>query len=140
MCTFRFAKVVRSEVHLLLMSKSFAMSGIMKLSIATDLPNDHLVVFRTKETLATGHFMSVINVLMQLRKVCNHPNLFDPRPTVSPFQMEGISYTTASQVLKALEYEPLKVNSTLSLHLDVDWGSYPRAVRIFSTSLSFSVG
>jgi hypothetical protein len=22
---------------------------------------------------------------MQLRKVCNHPNLFEPRPTVSPY-------------------------------------------------------
>ena len=65
---------------------------------------------RTKETLATGHFMSVINILMQLRKVCNHPNLFDPRPIVSPFQMEGITYTTASVVLRALEREPLDVS------------------------------
>jgi E1A-binding protein p400 len=58
--------------------------------------------YRTKETLANGHFMSVINILMQLRKVCNHPNLFDPRPIISPFQMDGITCTTASIVLKAL--------------------------------------
>jgi len=25
---------------------------------------------------------------MQLRKVCNHPNMFEVRPTISPFQME----------------------------------------------------
>ena len=53
--------------------------------------------------------MSVINVLMQLRKVCNHPNLFDPRPIVSPFQTEEISYTTASIVLRALDKDPLEV-------------------------------
>jgi E1A-binding protein p400 len=54
--------------------------------------------------------MSVINVLMQLRKVCNHPSLFDPRPIISPFQSEGISYYTSSFVLKALEYDPLRVS------------------------------
>ena len=53
--------------------------------------------------------MSVINILMQLRKVCNHPNLFDPRPIVSPFQMEEISLSTASLVLRALEKDPLEV-------------------------------
>ena len=59
--------------------------------------------------MATGHYMSVINILMQLRKVCNHPNLFDPRPIVSPFQMEGITYQTASLVLRALDKDPLQV-------------------------------
>jgi len=64
---------------------------------------------RTKETLATGHFMSVINILMQLRKVCNHPDLFDARPTVSPFRMDGVVFTTASPVLHALDQDPMKV-------------------------------
>ncbi|XP_052268550.1 helicase domino-like isoform X1 [Dreissena polymorpha] len=63
---------------------------------------------KTKETLASGHFMSVINILMQLRKVCNHPSLFDPRPIISPFQMEGLVYHTASLVLQVLEYDPFK--------------------------------
>ena len=66
-------------------------------------------LFRTKETLASGHYMSVINILMQLRKVCNHPNLFDPRPIVSPLQMEGITYQTPSAVLQALQRDPLEV-------------------------------
>lgn len=66
-------------------------------------------MLRTKETLATGNLLSVINVLMQLRKVCNHPNLFEPRPIVSPFQMEGIVYQTASQVWGLLDYDPFKV-------------------------------
>lgn len=40
---------------------------------------------RTRDTLASGQFLSVMNILMQLRKVCNHPNLFEPRPITSPF-------------------------------------------------------
>jgi len=76
--------------------------------------NDELMTLvRTKETLATGHFMSVINILMQLRKVCNHPDLFDPRPTVSPFRMESIVFTTASLVLHALHQDPMKVGESL---------------------------
>lgn len=65
---------------------------------------------RTKETLATGHFMSVINILMQLRKVCNHPNLFDPRPVTSPFITPGICFSTASLVLRATDVHPLQVS------------------------------
>lgn len=71
-----------------------------------------LFVYRTRETLATGNLLSVINVLMQLRKVCNHPNLFEVRPTISPFQMEGITYVTATLVMSALDYDPLKVSDT----------------------------
>lgn len=67
------------------------------------------IYYRTKETLASGNLLSVINVLMQLRKVCNHPNLFEVRPILSPFQMEGLFYVTASLVARALEYDPYKV-------------------------------
>ena len=59
--------------------------------------------------------MSVINILMQLRKVCNHPSLFDPRPIVSPFQMEGIVYHTASLVKKVMDYDPLEVRWCYSI-------------------------
>lgn len=59
--------------------------------------------------MASGNLLSVINVLMQLRKVCNHPNLFEVRPTVSPFQMEAIEYVTASLIWSALDYDPFKV-------------------------------
>lgn len=34
----------------------------------------------TKETLSSGNYLSIINALMQLRKVCNHPDLFETRP------------------------------------------------------------
>ncbi|XP_053368050.1 helicase SRCAP [Clarias gariepinus] len=72
------------------------------------LYDDFMAQASTKETLASGHFMSVINILMQLRKVCNHPNLFDPRPIQSPFITETITYSTASLVLKALDTSPFQ--------------------------------
>lgn len=68
----------------------------------------------TKDTLAGGNFMSVINILMQLRKVCNHPDMFDPRPIISPFKTEAITLETAKSVLKATEYEPLQVSYFVS--------------------------
>ena len=41
----------------------------------------------TKASLASGSYISIINCLMQLRKVCNHPNLFETRPIVTSFAM-----------------------------------------------------
>ena len=42
----------------------------------------------TRETLASGNYLSIINCLMQLRKVCNHPDLFLERPIASSFPMQ----------------------------------------------------
>uniref|UniRef100_A0AAY5KNS1 Snf2-related CREBBP activator protein n=1 Tax=Esox lucius TaxID=8010 RepID=A0AAY5KNS1_ESOLU len=72
------------------------------------LYDDFMAQASTRETLASGHFMSVINILMQLRKVCNHPNLFDPRPIHSPFITKPIIFHTASLVQQALEISPFK--------------------------------
>ncbi|CAB1434263.1 unnamed protein product [Pleuronectes platessa] len=72
------------------------------------LYDDFMAQATTRETLASGHFMSVINILMQLRKVCNHPNLFDPRPVQSPFITKPIVFHTASLVQEALEVSPLQ--------------------------------
>ncbi|KAL5289206.1 EP400 family protein [Megaselia abdita] len=72
------------------------------------LYDDFMGRAKTKETLNSGSLLSVINVLMQLRKVCNHPNLFETRPTVSPFQMEGLSIKAPSLVCNILQYDPFK--------------------------------
>lgn len=60
--------------------------------------------------------LSVINVLMQLRKVCNHPNLFEPRPTISPFQMEALTFTVPRSIFNMMEYNPLNVRNVI-LHI-----------------------
>lgn len=41
----------------------------------------------TRESLASGLYHRIANVLMQLRKVCNHPDLFEVRPIVTSFAM-----------------------------------------------------
>ena len=41
-----------------------------------------------KNTLASGNYLSIINCLMQLRKVCNHPDLFIDRPIVTSMRMQ----------------------------------------------------
>jgi E1A-binding protein p400 len=53
--------------------------------------------------------LSVINVLMQLRKVCNHPNMFEPRPTISPFQMEALTFAVPRLVFNLIKYDPMNV-------------------------------
>ncbi|XP_068100227.1 helicase SRCAP isoform X2 [Hyperolius riggenbachi] len=78
------------------------------------LYDDFMSQAATKESLASGHFMSVINILMQLRKVCNHPNLFDPRPIHSPFITSAICYSIPSLVLHALQRHPLE-------YVDLSW-------------------
>jgi helicase SWR1 len=41
----------------------------------------------TRASLLSGNFLSIANCLMQLRKVCNHPDLFEVRPIVTSFAM-----------------------------------------------------
>lgn len=43
---------------------------------------------QTREDLKSGVYQKIANILMQLRKVCNHPDLFEVRPIVTSFAME----------------------------------------------------
>ncbi|ODQ44537.1 hypothetical protein PICMEDRAFT_74270 [Pichia membranifaciens NRRL Y-2026] len=52
------------------------------------LYDDFMSRAQTKETLASGNFLSIINCLMQLRKVCNHPDLFEVRPILTSFAQD----------------------------------------------------
>jgi len=75
------------------------------------LYDDFMSRAKTKETLSSGNLLSVINVLMQLRKCCNHPNLFEPRPTLSPLVMTSPLSNVAAmprQVTACLTYEPYR--------------------------------
>lgn len=59
----------------------------------------------TKQLLSGGNYMNMMNVLMQLRKVCNHPDLFEPRPIISPFITEGLVMHTGSLFCSVLTQE-----------------------------------
>lgn len=52
------------------------------------LYDDFMSRAQTRETLASGNFLSIINCLMQLRKVCNHPDLFEVRPIVTSLAVQ----------------------------------------------------
>ncbi|KAF4675977.1 swr1 complex component [Perkinsus olseni] len=43
--------------------------------------------------------MGMMNILMQLRKVCNHPDLFEPRPVRSPLAMLPLSLELPATLL-----------------------------------------
>ncbi|CAK9228992.1 unnamed protein product [Sphagnum troendelagicum] len=90
-----------------------------------NLYEDFMASSDTQETLASGNFLGLINVLMQLRKVCNHPDLFEGRPIISSFDMPGIELHLSSAACSALTLDPLRavgmesVNGYLS-HIEHD--------------------
>ncbi|EGO26341.1 hypothetical protein SERLADRAFT_355243 [Serpula lacrymans var. lacrymans S7.9] len=43
---------------------------------------------QTRDALHSGVYQKIANILMQLRKVCNHPDLFEVRPIVTSFAMQ----------------------------------------------------
>lgn len=43
---------------------------------------------QTRDALQSGVYQKIANILMQLRKVCNHPDLFEVRPIVTSFAMQ----------------------------------------------------
>ncbi|WRT66592.1 uncharacterized protein IL334_003551 [Kwoniella shivajii] len=45
----------------------------------------------TREALSSGGYLGVMNTLMQLRKVCNHPDLFEVRPVRTSFAMDSVA-------------------------------------------------
>jgi hypothetical protein len=66
---------------------------------------------KTKETLAAGNYLSIINILMQLRKVCNHPNLFLEPDVASPLRAQPLQFEIPTCVVRHFESNP-----TLCLH------------------------
>ncbi|XP_063310461.1 E1A-binding protein p400-like [Pelobates fuscus] len=78
------------------------------------LYEDVILQTGTQDALKGGHFVSVLHVLVQLQRICNHPELVDPRPEHSSYVLETLKYKSASLVLRALEYDPWK-SADLSL-------------------------
>mmetsp|Transcript_13824 Transcript_13824/g.33751 ORF Transcript_13824/g.33751 Transcript_13824/m.33751 type:complete len:1940 (-) Transcript_13824:255-6074(-) len=73
----------------------------------------------TRNTLASKNFLGLMNVLMQLRKVCNHPDIFAGRPIISPFdQMDPLTYGIPALAAKALLLPPLSTVDIRSLGLE----------------------
>ncbi|KAL2612977.1 hypothetical protein R1flu_024669 [Riccia fluitans] len=82
-----------------------------------NLYEDFMASSDTQATLSTGNFLGLINVLMQLRKVCNHPDLFEGRPIVSSFDMVGLDLHLSSLATSALQLPPFASVSLAELNL-----------------------
>ncbi|XP_037337841.2 E1A-binding protein p400 isoform X1 [Pungitius pungitius] len=85
---------------------------ILKCRLSTrqkSLYEDILTQPGSQEALKTGHFVSVLQVLMQLQRVCNHPELVAPRETSSSFFCSSLQYNVPSLVLGALQRDSSKI-------------------------------
>ena len=82
----------------------------------------------TRESFASGNYMSIINCLMQLRKVCNHPDLFETRQIVTSFAMP-------KSAIAGYEIKELLVRRRL--RDSEDWGSNLSASNLWQPNFSF---
>uniref|UniRef100_A0A671KFM6 E1A-binding protein p400-like n=1 Tax=Sinocyclocheilus anshuiensis TaxID=1608454 RepID=A0A671KFM6_9TELE len=69
---------------------------------------DILIQPSAQEALKTGHFVRVLEVLMQLQKICNHPDLIQPRDTHNSYICQSLQYNTPSLLLTALQQDQWK--------------------------------
>lgn len=63
-----------------------------------NLYEDFIASSETQATLSSTNYFGMISVIMQLRKVCNHPDLFEGRPIISSFDMAGINMQVSSSI------------------------------------------
>lgn len=104
----------------------------------------------TRDTLSSGNYLSIINCLMQLRKVCNHPDLFVDRPIMTSLRMDksvANNYNVTERLVrnKLLKESPMsKVNfgvmnmlPTLHEHLSVS--ETDRTKQLSAHDLLFSL-
>ncbi|XP_073723797.1 E1A-binding protein p400 isoform X6 [Misgurnus anguillicaudatus] len=69
---------------------------------------DILIQPSAQEALKTGHFVRVLEVLMQLQRICNHPDLIQTRNTHSSYICQPLQYNTPSLLLTALQQDQWK--------------------------------
>ncbi|KAI1265854.1 SNF2 family domain-containing protein [Xylariaceae sp. FL1019] len=72
----------------------------------------------TREALASGNYISVINCLMQLRKVCNHPDLFVERPIMTSFRQPKSVVADFESTDRLLRDKLLRISPESNVSLD----------------------
>lgn len=65
------------------------------------LYDDYMQLADTKQRLHRGGAGGVLSVLLGLRKVCNHPDLFEERPTISPLALDRFGAVSSFAVPRA---------------------------------------
>jgi SNF2 family DNA or RNA helicase len=84
-----------------------------------NLYKDFMASSDMQATLSSGNFLGLINELMQLRKVCNHPDLFEGRPIISSFDMAGMEVHLSSLAWSAMRRRPLEGVDLETLNLQL---------------------
>ncbi|CCK69629.1 chromatin-remodeling protein SWR1 KNAG_0C05310 [Huiozyma naganishii CBS 8797] len=84
------------------------------------LYDDFMSRSQTKANLASGNFMTIVNCLMQLRKVCNHPDLFEVRPILTSFDCGPSVLSKYAATLKATNSKFHLIDKTNPDRLDLE--------------------
>lgn len=82
-----------------------------------NLYEDFIANSETQATLASGNFLGLINVLMQLRKVCNHPDLFEGRPIITSFDMPVLEQKVSSNICSIFNNGPYSAIDLVGMNL-----------------------
>eukprot|EP00178_Gracilaria_changii_P009415 TRINITY_DN275_c0_g1_i1.p1 TRINITY_DN275_c0_g1~~TRINITY_DN275_c0_g1_i1.p1 ORF type:complete len:2497 (+),score=320.07 TRINITY_DN275_c0_g1_i1:4775-12265(+) len=90
----------------------------------------------TRETLQSGDFFGVMNVLMQLRKVCNHPDLFEGRPIQSPYSCSAVFYPVPTIVARAIDPDARYDVTLRLLGLDFQYGETNSAGKWYEDEIT----
>jgi len=83
------------------------------------LYDEFMLRAQTRESLQSGIYQKIANILMQLRKVCNHPDLFEVRPIVTSFAMERSAIADFEIKEFLIRRRLLYIEDTEILNLDV---------------------
>lgn len=104
----------------------------------------------TRDTLSSGNYLSIINCLMQLRKVCNHPDLFVDRPIMTSLRMDksvANNYDVLERLVryKLLREDPMTkvnfgvMNMVPTLHEHLSISETDRTKQLSAHDLLFSL-
>lgn len=108
------------------------------------LYEDFMANSDVRRTLQSGDFFSVMNILMQLRKVCNHPDLFEGRRILSPLAMRAVFYPVPSLVTRMFE-KPIEIFTHLDIFgfnvcdLEKTWSGRWHAAELLNISAETSI-
>eukprot|EP01132_Coremiostelium_polycephalum_P002762 gene2762-3436_t len=73
----------------------------------------------TINTLENGSFFSIVNILLHLRQICDHPDLIEVRPIASSLDLKPISYQVHPHIVNILQDQPIKTIDLNLLNLDL---------------------
>uniref|UniRef100_A0A914HBN0 Uncharacterized protein n=1 Tax=Globodera rostochiensis TaxID=31243 RepID=A0A914HBN0_GLORO len=107
------------------------------------LYNEFLSRRSTVDNLKSGNMLSVLGIIIQLRKCCNHPNLFEPRPVLSPFVLPPVvpQFPRPALAVRA-QLEHSKPNHLLTINdafsFQKSWDLFERLCDLTSSAACLS--